>query len=107
MNYNSHNDFEYENQSRLDSKFLRRFEEQHALKLEIRRLSQLQLARKPLLSNHSFFGCSMDELKMSEEYSKLTSADDFYQLDGPSGGSSSDDNNQIYSSTKYHDHGRN
>nr|GMC74501.1 zinc finger CCCH domain-containing protein 18-like isoform X1 [Ipomoea batatas] len=107
MNYSSHNDFESENQSRLDSKFLRRFEEQHALELEIRQLSQLQLARKPLLSNHSFFGHSMDELKMSEEYSKLTSADDFYQLDGPSGGSSSDDNNQIHSGTKYHDHDSN
>jgi hypothetical protein len=39
--------------------------EQQALELESRRLSELQLTSKPL-SHHSYFGYSMDGLKLSE-----------------------------------------
>lgn len=41
-------------------------DQEQALELEARRLSQLQLAGKHL-SNQSCFGYSMDELKLSEE----------------------------------------
>ncbi|KAA8523577.1 hypothetical protein F0562_010000 [Nyssa sinensis] len=70
------------------SRFLRKqFMEEHelALELERRRLSELQVARKPL-GNYSYFGDSMD-------HSKFPSAACFnYLLDVLNSGSTSDDN---------------
>uniref|UniRef100_A0A5B7B5H5 Putative zinc finger CCCH domain-containing protein 18-like isoform X2 n=1 Tax=Davidia involucrata TaxID=16924 RepID=A0A5B7B5H5_DAVIN len=67
-------------------------EHEVALELERRRLSGLQVARKPL-GNQSYFGYSMDELKVSEDHSKFPSMECFnYFLDALNSGSTSDDN---------------
>ncbi|XP_071916412.1 zinc finger CCCH domain-containing protein 18-like [Coffea arabica] len=66
-------------------------QEQQVIELE-RRMSQLKLARKPLASR-SFFGHSMDELKLSEDCFKLSLPENYYHfLDVLSYGSTSDDN---------------
>ncbi|XVF81462.1 hypothetical protein PTKIN_Ptkin15bG0157300 [Pterospermum kingtungense] len=48
--------------SRLSRKQLMEDHEQ-ALEFERRRFAELQLLHKPHMTNHSYFGCSMDELK--------------------------------------------
>uniref|UniRef100_A0A5B7B6F9 Putative zinc finger CCCH domain-containing protein 18 n=1 Tax=Davidia involucrata TaxID=16924 RepID=A0A5B7B6F9_DAVIN len=74
-------------------------EHELALELERRRLSELHVARKPL-GNQSYFGYSMDELKVSEacaDHSKFPSADRFnYVLDVLNSGSTSDNNPQAH-----------
>ncbi|CAI9088263.1 OLC1v1022548C1 [Oldenlandia corymbosa var. corymbosa] len=66
-------------------------EQEQALEFEMRRFSQLQLARKPLVSPNSF-GYSMDELKLSEDCMKFPSAERYNQLLDVLNGSTSDDN---------------
>lgn len=39
---------------------------EQALEFERRRFSELQLLHKQHLTNHSYFGCSMDELKHAD-----------------------------------------
>lgn len=41
-------------------------ENEHGLEVQTRRLSELQLSRRPLANQESYFGYSMDELKASE-----------------------------------------
>ncbi|KAL2247684.1 UNVERIFIED_CONTAM: Zinc finger CCCH domain-containing protein 18 [Sesamum indicum] len=79
--------------------FRRQLMEEHrrSLELEARRLSQFQLASKPL-AGQSCLGYSMDELKVPEDLncadnSRFPSADRYhYLLDVLNSGSSSDDN---------------
>ncbi|XP_020554523.1 zinc finger CCCH domain-containing protein 18-like [Sesamum indicum] len=67
-------------------------EHRRSLELEARRLSQFQLASKPL-AGQSCLGYSMDELKVPEDNSRFPSADRYhYLLDVLNSGSSSDDN---------------
>ncbi|CAK9163860.1 unnamed protein product [Ilex paraguariensis] len=96
MYYHSHHvDMDCELRARWESSRLLRkqlMEEHEALELERRRLSKLQLARKPQ-PNQSYFGSSMDELKVSEDHSNFPSAERFdYLLDVLNSGSSSDYN---------------
>ncbi|GAV86841.1 RRM_6 domain-containing protein [Cephalotus follicularis] len=76
------------------SKLLRKqLMEQHeqTLELERRHLAEMQLARKPL-ANDSYFGYSMDGLKVSEDHLNFPSAERFsYLLDVLNNGSSTDD----------------
>ncbi|XP_057486345.1 zinc finger CCCH domain-containing protein 18-like isoform X1 [Actinidia eriantha] len=77
----------------MDSEFLSRWESsrllqkpfmedyEQGLEVQARRLSDLQLARKPL-ANQSCFGYSMDVLNASEDHSKFPSSERFnYLLD--------------------------
>lgn len=41
-------------------------ENERALEVQARRLSELQLSRKPLANQESYFGYSMEDLKGSE-----------------------------------------
>ncbi|KAL0320861.1 UNVERIFIED_CONTAM: Zinc finger CCCH domain-containing protein 18 [Sesamum radiatum] len=73
--------------------FRRQLMEDHrrSIELEARRVSQFQLASKPL-AGQSFLGYSMDELRMPEGHSEFPSADRYYYLlDVLNSGSSSDD----------------
>ncbi|KAE8075526.1 hypothetical protein FH972_014234 [Carpinus fangiana] len=75
--------------------------EQQALELESRRLSELQLTSKPL-SHHSYFGYSMDGLKLSEE-AEFPSAEHFnYLLNVLNNGSTSEDKRR-HINTNYND----
>ncbi|XP_058218886.1 zinc finger CCCH domain-containing protein 18-like isoform X5 [Rhododendron vialii] len=61
-------------------------ENEHGLEVQTRRLSGLQLSRRPLANQESYFGYSMDELKASEgliyseDHSKFSSAERFNHL---------------------------
>ncbi|XP_062152648.1 zinc finger CCCH domain-containing protein 18 isoform X3 [Alnus glutinosa] len=94
--------------SRLPRKQLIEGHEQQALELESRLLSELKLASKPL-SHHSYFGYSMDELKLSEacaEQAEFPSAEQFnYLLDVLNNGSASEDNRR-HINTNYIDQDR-
>ncbi|XP_059661199.1 zinc finger CCCH domain-containing protein 18-like isoform X3 [Cornus florida] len=90
-----------------DSRTVRKqlFEEhEHALELERRRLSELQLASKTM-NHHPYFGYSMDDVNFSEaraEQAEFRSADRFsYLLDVLNNGSSDDKIRHI--STNYND----
>lgn len=92
------------NNSRLLRKQLMEEHEQ-AIELERRRLSEMQLACKPM-NHHSYFGYSMDELQVSEapaEQGDFPSAERFnYLLDVLNNGSTSED--QVsHISTHYND----
>ncbi|KAK2648295.1 hypothetical protein Ddye_015784 [Dipteronia dyeriana] len=80
-------------------------EHEQAMELERRRFSEMQLASKPL-THHSYFGYSMDELKLSEAGAKqaeFPSAERFnYLLDVLNNGSTSDDKMR-HISTNYND----
>lgn len=41
-------------------------ENEHGLEVQTRRLSELQLSRRPVANQESYFGYSMDEIKASE-----------------------------------------
>ncbi|XVF31896.1 hypothetical protein REPUB_Repub17cG0034100 [Reevesia pubescens] len=63
-----------------------------ALEFERRRFSELQLAPKQHLTNHSYFGYSMDELKHTDEQADFPSAERFnYLLDVLNTGSTSEE----------------
>lgn len=55
-------------------------ENERALEVQARRLSELQLSRKPLANQESYFGYSMEDLKGSEGHSKFSSAERFNHL---------------------------
>ncbi|KAK9284949.1 hypothetical protein L1049_024131 [Liquidambar formosana] len=81
-------------------------EHEQALELERRRLSEFQLAPKPL-THHPYFGYSMDELRLSEahavEQADFPSAERFnYLLDVLNNGSTSEDKVR-HISTNYND----
>ncbi|XP_015583939.2 zinc finger CCCH domain-containing protein 18 isoform X1 [Ricinus communis] len=65
-------------------------ENEHALEFERRRLLEFHLGPKSL-NHQSYLGCSMDELKLSEEHAEFPSAERFnYLLDVLNNGSSSE-----------------
>ncbi|KAJ4730202.1 zinc finger CCCH domain-containing protein 18 [Melia azedarach] len=80
-------------------------EQEQVVQLERRRFSEMQLAPKPL-NNHSYFGYSMDELKLSEagaEQAEFPSAVRFnYLLDVLNNGSTSEEKVR-HISTHYND----
>ncbi|KAJ9171071.1 hypothetical protein P3X46_019119 [Hevea brasiliensis] len=77
-------------------------EQEHALELETRRLSELNLGSKSL-NHNSYFGSLMDELKLSEEQAEFPSAERFnYFLEVLNNGSSSEDKLK-HTSTNYSD----
>ncbi|KAG8658307.1 zinc finger CCCH domain-containing protein 18 isoform X3 [Manihot esculenta] len=66
-------------------------EQEQALEFQRRQLAELRIARKPI-SNRSYFGYSMDGLKVSEDNINLPTTEDFnYLLDFLNIGSVSDD----------------
>lgn len=77
-------------------------EHEKALELERRRLSELQLAPKPM-THHSYFGYSLDELKLPEagaEQAEFPSAERFsYLLDVLNNGSSTSEDKVRHIST--------
>ncbi|KAF2292401.1 hypothetical protein GH714_021939 [Hevea brasiliensis] len=83
-------------------------EQEHALELETRRLSELNLGSKSL-NHNSYFGSLMDELKLSEapaEQAEFPSAERFnYFLDVLNNGSSSEEKLK-HTSTNYGDQDR-
>ncbi|XWS36693.1 hypothetical protein CRYUN_Cryun20dG0107400 [Craigia yunnanensis] len=88
--------------------FRKQFTEDHeqALEFERRRFSELQLPPKQHLTNHSYFGCSMDELKHADacaEKADFPSAERFnYLLDVLNTGSTSEEKVR-HISTNYSD----
>ncbi|PON94102.1 Splicing factor-like protein [Trema orientale] len=78
----------YENSRMLRKQLM---EHERALEFETRRLSGMQLMEKPV-NDHSFFGYSMDGLKVSEGHFNLPSSEQFSRLlDVLNSGSTSDD----------------
>ncbi|XP_022771675.1 zinc finger CCCH domain-containing protein 18-like isoform X2 [Durio zibethinus] len=79
---------------------------EHALEFERRRFSELQLAPKQHLNDHSYFGYSMDELKHTDAYAEqadFPSAERFnYLLDVLNTGSTSEEKAR-HISTNYSD----
>ncbi|KAK0600528.1 hypothetical protein LWI29_015868 [Acer saccharum] len=78
-------------------------EQEHAFKMEKRRLAELQLMQKPL-SNQPCFGYSMNDLKVSEDHLKFPSAEHFnYLLDVLNNGGSTNDDKVRHVETRYTD----